>query len=55
MVPTALCSFDKKHLFGEMRMHIVDLLALFSVTALLNLVFSLMTQIVFVLSPDKFL
>ena len=36
-----------------MPMHNVDLQALFSVVALLNLFFSLMPQAIFVLPPDE--
>ena len=49
LVRMALCSFDKEHSLGVMPMHNIDLQALFSVTALLNLVLSLMPQAVFVL------
>ena len=51
--PCDLCFFDKEHLLGVMLMHIVDLQVLFSVAALLNLVFSLMPLAVFVLPLDE--
>ena len=48
-----LCSFDKEHSLGVMPMNDVGLQVLFSVAALLNLVFSLFFRLMSPLSNDK--
>ena len=47
------CSFDKEHSLGVMPMHDVGLQVLFSVAALLNLVFSLFFRLMSPLSKDE--
>ena len=48
-----LCSFDKEYSLGVMPMHDVGLQVLFSVAALLNLVFPLFFLLMSPLSKDE--